>query len=83
MIDNEFNLDYKSVKLIQPLTLAMIGDAVQTLYVRSYIALTYKTKVNKTNKLVSSVVSAGAQFRTYKRKQNANRKFYCKTKQHA
>ena len=67
MINNDNILDYSSAKLIQPLTLAMIGDAVQTLYVRTHIALKYKVKVNKINKLVSSVVSAGAQFNTFKK----------------
>ena len=47
---------------MQPLVLAMIGDSVQTLFVREHIAKTYGFKVNKMNKMVSSVVSAGSQF---------------------
>lgn len=57
----------ENVKLIQPLTLAMIGDAVQTLYVRTTIALKYGVKVNKINKMVSTIVSAGSQFKTFKK----------------
>ena len=57
----------EKVKLMQPLVLAMIGDSVQTLFVRTHIALAYGVKVNKMNKWVSSVVSAGAQFKTFKK----------------
>ena len=52
---------------MQPLVLAMIGDSVQTLFVRKHVALTYGVKVNKMNKYVSSVVSAGSQFKTFKK----------------
>ena len=57
----------EDVKFMQPLVLAMIGDSVQTLFVRSFIAKEFGVKVNKMNKLVSSVVSAGAQFLTFKK----------------
>lgn len=61
------NLTEEQAKLMQPLVLAMIGDSVQTLFVRRYIALNLGVKVNKMNRYVSSVVSAGAQFRTFKK----------------
>ena len=64
-------LTKQEAKLVQPLTLAIIGDAVQTLYVREFVALKYGVKVNKINKLVSSVVSAGAQFKTFKAIENS------------
>jgi len=67
MINNEFIKEKEYAKQMQPLALAMIGDSVQTLFVRTYIALNFGVKVNKINKMVSSVVSAGAQFRTYKK----------------
>lgn len=67
MINDNFLLNASEARLMQPLTLAMIGDAVQTLFVRSHIALKFGVKVNKINKLVSSVVSAGAQFQTFKK----------------
>ena len=54
-------------KQMQPLVLAMVGDGVQTLFVRKVIALKFGVKVNKMNKMVSSVVSAGAQFETFKK----------------
>ncbi len=56
-----------NIKNMQPLVLAMIGDSVQTLFVREHIAKTYGVKVNKMNKLVASVVSAGSQFKTFKK----------------
>ena len=59
------------VKQMQPLVLAMIGDSVHTLFVRTYIAKEYGVKVNKMNKMVSSVVSAGAQFNTFKKIENS------------
>ena len=60
-------MEKEKVRLMQPLVLAMIGDSVQTLFVREYIALHYGVKVNKMNKMVSSVVSAGAQFLSFKK----------------
>lgn len=52
---------------MQPLVLAMIGDSVQALFVRKHVAMVYGVKVNKMNKYVSSVVSAGSQFKTFKK----------------
>ncbi len=52
---------------MQPLVLAQIGDSVQTLFVREYVAKTFGLKVNKMNKLVSGVVCAGTQFKTFKK----------------
>lgn len=60
-------MDKAKAKTVQPLVLAMIGDSVQTLYVRTYIADKFGVKVNKMNKMVSSVVKAGAQFKTFKK----------------
>lgn len=59
-------MEKEKIKQMQPLVLAMIGDGVQTLFVRKYIALNFGVKVNKMNKMVSSVVSAGSQFLTFK-----------------
>jgi len=60
-------MEREKVKQMQSLVLAMIGDSVQTLFVREHIAKTYGVKVNKMNKMVSSVVSAGSQFLTFKK----------------
>lgn len=57
----------QEAKQMQPLVLAMIGDSVHSLFVRTFIAKTNPVKVNKMNKLVSSVVCAGAQFKTFKK----------------
>lgn len=63
-------MEKEKIKQMQPLVLAMIGDGVQTLFVRKYIALNFGVKVNKMNKMVSSVVSAGSQFLTFKAIEN-------------
>ena len=67
MENSEIKLDEAKVKTMQPLVLAMIGDSVQTLFVRTHIASKFGVKVNKMNKMVSSVVKAGAQFKTFKK----------------
>ena len=59
-------LSETDAKAIQPLVLAMIGDSVQTLFVREQIALRFGVKVNRMSKMVSTVCSAGAQFLTFK-----------------
>lgn len=61
------SLDKEQAKVMQPLVLAMIGDSVHSLFVRTFIAKTNPVKVNKMNKLVSSVVCAGEQFKTFKK----------------
>lgn len=63
----ENNTTSVRVQEMQPLVLAMIGDSVQTLFVRTHIAKEFGVKVNKMNKMVSSVVSAGSQFKTFKK----------------
>lgn len=57
----------EKVKQMQPLVLAQIGDSVHTLFVREYVAKTFGVKVNKMNRLVSTVVCAGSQFKTFKK----------------
>lgn len=63
-------MEKEKARQMQALVLAMIGDSVQTLFVREHIAKTYGVKVNKMNKMVSSVVSAGSQFLTFKKIEN-------------
>ena len=63
----DFIMDKAKAKTMQPLVLAMIGDSVQTLFVRTHIASKFGVKVNKMNKMVSSVANAGAQFKTFKK----------------
>lgn len=65
MISEKISED--KAKQMQALVLAMIGDGVQTLFVREYVAKTYGVKVNKMNKIVTSVIKAGAQFTTFKK----------------
>ena len=54
-------------KLMQPLVLASIGDGVQTLFVREYVAKKFGVKANKMNSMVSSVCKAGSQCITFKK----------------
>lgn len=63
----DFLYSAEEAKNMQPLVLAMIGDSVHTLFVRAYIAKYFGVKVNKMNKMVASVCSAGAQFLTFKK----------------
>lgn len=63
----EEKLSEEKAKQMQPLVLAMIGDGVQTLFVREYVAKNLGVKVNKMNKIVTSVVKAGSQFETFKK----------------
>lgn len=65
MIKNIISED--KVKQMQPLVLAMIGDSIQTLFIREYVAVNFGVKVNKMNKIVTSVVKAGAQCETFKK----------------
>lgn len=64
---NKEILNEETAKQMQPLVLAMIGDGVQTLFVREYVAKNIGVKVNKMNRIVTSVVKAGAQCETYKK----------------
>jgi len=57
----------EKARQMQAQVLAMIGDSVHTLFVREYVALKFGVKVNKMNKIVTSVVKAGSQFKTFKK----------------
>lgn len=50
---------------LKPLTLAFIGDAVQTLYVREHFSLQGDYKVNELTRMVKEKVNAGAQSRAF------------------
>lgn len=66
----EEKISKETAKQMQPLVLAMIGDGVQTLFVREYVAKNFGVKVNKMNKIVTSVVKAGSQCETFKKIEN-------------
>ncbi|MCT4632084.1 MAG: Mini-ribonuclease 3 [Firmicutes bacterium] len=51
----------EQVKLISPLKLAYIGDAVYEVYIRSYVVNKIKTNVNSMNKMAVKYVKAEAQ----------------------
>ncbi|MPW24749.1 Mini-ribonuclease 3 [Alkalibaculum sp. M08DMB] len=49
------------VKMMNPLTLAYIGDAVYEIYIRKYLIMNYTSKVNELNKKCVKFVRATAQ----------------------
>lgn len=51
----------KQAKLLNPLTLAFVGDAVQTLYVRERLTKAKDVKANALHKLTSQEVKSDAQ----------------------
>lgn len=57
-------MDKINAKLLNPLTLAYMGDAVLDQHVRTYIVLKLKSKPNKLHQLSKSYVSAKSQAQT-------------------
>ncbi|GKS27676.1 mini-ribonuclease 3 [Staphylococcus argenteus] len=55
--------DYQ-IKLLNPLTLAYMGDAVLDQYVRNYIVMKLKSKPNKLHQMSKKYVSAKSQAQT-------------------
>lgn len=55
------NLSLAEVKIMNPLTLAYIGDAVYEIYIRKYLILKHPLKVNELNKKCTKFVKATAQ----------------------
>ena len=56
----------ENVKLMQPLVLAFVGDAVHTLFVRQHMATSGDYKVNQLNRMVKEKVNAGKQCQVFK-----------------
>ncbi|MDI1634036.1 ribonuclease III domain-containing protein, partial [Staphylococcus aureus] len=52
------------IKLLNPLSLAYMGDAVLDQYVRTYIVLKLKSKPNKLHQMSKKYVSAKSQAQT-------------------
>lgn len=57
----------QEIKLLNPLTLAYMGDAVLDQHVRTYIVLKIKSKPNKLHQLAKQYVSAKSQAQTLER----------------
>ncbi len=55
------NLSLAEVKVMNPLTLAYIGDAIYEIYIRKYLILKHPLKVNELNKKCVKFVKATAQ----------------------
>lgn len=56
-------LTEKEARELNPLTLAFVGDAVQSLYVRNYLAVSVNAKAKELHKLASDTVNAKEQSR--------------------
>lgn len=54
-------LDEVQVRMLNPLSLAYIGDAVHEMFVRTYVISKYSGSINKLNKMVVSMIKATAQ----------------------
>ena len=61
----ETKLDRVTVRNLQPLILASVGDSVHTLFVRSKLAILDIYKANSLSKEVSKIVNAGNQCKIY------------------
>lgn len=61
MFDLFTKVSEREAKLISPITLAFVGDAVYTLYVRERLALTADLRAGEMQKLTSDKVSAHGQ----------------------
>lgn len=57
-------MDKANAKLLNPLTLAYMGDAVLDQHVRTYIVLKLKSKPNRLHQLSKTYVSAKSQAQT-------------------
>lgn len=57
-------MDKTNAKLLNPLTLAYMGDAVLDQHVRTYIVLKLKSKPNRLHQLSKTYVSAKSQAQT-------------------
>ena len=58
------NVDNMDIKLLNPLTLAYMGDAVLDQHVREYIVLKLQSKPNRLHQVSKSYVSAKSQAQT-------------------
>ena len=55
---------------INPLSLALVGDAVFSLYVRDYLLSNHKCNVNTLSVMASKIVNAGNQYKIYREIEN-------------
>lgn len=54
-------LDEVQIRMLNPLSLAYIGDAVHEMFVRTYVISRYSGSINNLNKIVVSMIKATAQ----------------------
>lgn len=60
----DLNVDNMNIKLLNPLTLAYMGDAVLDQHVRKYIVLKLRSKPNRLHQMSKLYVSAKSQAQT-------------------
>ena len=60
----DLNVDNMNIKLLNPLTLAYMGDAVLDQHVREYIVLKLRSKPNRLHQMSKLYVSAKSQAQT-------------------
>lgn len=60
-------MDRAKAKILNPVVLAFVGDAVYSLFVREKLAFTYDKKTGELNKMATSEVRASAQAGFYRR----------------
>ena len=60
-------MDKAKARLIDPVVLAFVGDAVYSLFVREKLTFSYDKKTGALNKMAKAEVRAGAQAEFYRR----------------
>ncbi len=60
----DLNVDNMNIKLLNPLTLAYMGDAVLDQHIRKYIVLKLRSKPNRLHQMSKLYVSAKSQAQT-------------------
>ena len=55
------------IQNVNPLALALVGDAVFSLYVREYVLRSHNVNANALTKMVNGYVNAGSQYKFYRK----------------
>lgn len=55
------------IQKVNPLALALVGDAVFSLYVREYVLKSHNVNANALTKMVNGYVNAGSQYKFYRK----------------
>ena len=55
------------IQHVNPLALALVGDAVFSLYIREYVLKNHNSTANALTKMVNGYVNAGSQYKIYRK----------------